>query len=48
MQSLKVDCVVTDDAYWADYMLASPNEDRLIQAVVRRLLKGQDAVLASS
>ena len=48
LQSLKVDCVVTDDAYWADYMLASPNEDRLIQAVVRRLLKGQDAVLASS
>lgn len=48
LQSLKVDCVVTDDAYWADYMLASPNEDRLIQAVVRRLLKGQDTVLTSS
>lgn len=48
LQSLKVDCIVTDDVYWADYMLASPNEDRVIQAIVRKLLRGQDSVLTSS
>lgn len=43
LKSLKVDCIVTDEAYQTEYILSTPGDDQWIHTWVRTLLNGSDS-----
>ena len=38
LAGLPIDCIITDEAYWVDYALSSPIDNRLIYRAVQAVL----------